>query len=113
MCHQGDSSEVRAVAPADLRIGAHRIMTEFLWFAVGVLSLCAAMCMFRIVRGPTPPDRTVAIDILGVILVGMCAIVALISGHDFSLTIAIAWSLLAFIGTIALAKHLEGKSFDE
>ena len=86
---------------------------SFLWFIVGGLTLCAAMCIFRIVRGPTPPDRTVAIDILGVILVGMCAVVALLTGRDFPLTIAIAWSLLAFIGTTALAKHLEGRSFDD
>ena len=46
-------------------------------------------------------------------LVGACAVTALMSGRDFYLTIAIAWGLLAFVGTLALAKHLEGRSFDE
>jgi len=27
--------------------------------------------------------------------------------------VAIAWALLAFIGTLALAKYLEGRGFDE
>jgi len=27
--------------------------------------------------------------------------------------VALAWALLSFIGTIALAKFLEGRSFDE
>ncbi|MFB0524463.1 MAG: monovalent cation/H+ antiporter complex subunit F [Phycisphaerae bacterium] len=32
---------------------------------------------------------------------------------DFYINIALAWELLSFIGTIALAKFLEGRSFDE
>lgn len=85
----------------------------FLWFVSGGLVACSFLCLYRIGRGPTAPDRTVAIDILGVLLVGVCAVMALLTGRDFYLTIAIAWALLAFVGTLALAKHLEGKSFDE
>jgi multicomponent Na+:H+ antiporter subunit F len=32
---------------------------------------------------------------------------------DWYLNIAIAWALLSFIGTLALAKYLEGRGFDE
>ncbi|MBA3064919.1 multiple resistance and pH regulation protein F [bacterium] len=77
------------------------------------LLLCCALCLWRIGRGPTPPDRAMAIDILGIIVVGFCAVIALVTGKDFYMNIAIAWSLLSFIGIIALAKHLEGKGFDE
>ena len=85
----------------------------FLWSGIGVLVLSAFLCMYRIIRGPTAPDRAVAIDILGVLLVGVCGLAALLTRQDFAITIAIAWSLLAFIGTLALAKHLEGRHFDE
>ena len=37
---------------------------------IGVLLLCCFMCIYRIGRGPTAPDRTVAIDILGIVVVG-------------------------------------------
>jgi len=63
--------------------------------------------------GPTPPDRTVAIDTLGTLVVGFTCIYALIRGLDFYMNIAIAWALLSFIGTIALAKYLEGRGFDD
>jgi multicomponent Na+:H+ antiporter subunit F len=69
--------------------------------------------LYRIGRGPTAPDRTVAIDILGIVIVGFCALFAMVTGKDFYINIAIAWSLLSFIGTIALAKFLEGRSFDD
>jgi len=78
-----------------------------------VLLLCCSLCLYRIGRGPTPPDRAVGIDILGIVVVGFCAVISIMTGRDFYMNIAIAWSLLSFIGTIALAKHLEGKGFDE
>jgi len=81
-------------------------------FFIGLLLSCF-MCLYRIGRGPSAPDRTVAIDILGIIIVGFCAILGLKTGKDFYLNIALAWALLSFIGTIALAKFLEGRSFDE
>lgn len=81
-------------------------------FYIGLLLSCF-MCLYRIGRGPSAPDRTVAIDILGIIIVGFCAILGLTTGKDFYLNIALAWALLSFIGTIALAKFLEGRSFDE
>jgi len=78
-----------------------------------VLLACSFMCLYRIGRGPSAPDRTVAIDILGIVVVGFCALLAIATKKDFYLNVAIAWSLLSFIGTLALAKHLEGKGFDE
>ncbi len=80
---------------------------------IGVLFLCCFMCLYRIGRGPTAPDRTVAIDILGIVVVGFCALMAVITGKDFYMNIAITWALLSFIGTIALSKYLEGRGFDE
>jgi multicomponent Na+:H+ antiporter subunit F len=71
------------------------------------------MCLYRIGRGPTAPDRTVAIDILGIVIVGFCAILGIVTKRSYFLDIAIAWSLLSFIGTIALAKFLEGRHFDD
>ena len=78
-----------------------------------VLLICCFLCLYRIGRGPTAPDRTVAIDILGTLVVGFCALLSILTGKDFYLNVAIAWALLSFIGTIALAKHLEGRGFDE
>ena len=88
-------------------------METFIYFGLGVLLVSSYMCLYRIGRGPTAPDRTVAIDILGVILVGFCALLSLLTGRDYYMSVAIAGALLSFIGTIALAKHLEGLGFDE
>ncbi len=81
-------------------------------FYIGLL-ICCFLCLYRIGRGPTAPDRTVAIDILGILIVGFCAMLSLATGKDFYLNVALAWALLSFIGTIALAKFLEGRNFDD
>ncbi len=86
------------------------ILTGLFYFG---LLICCFLCLYRIGRGPTAPDRTVAIDILGIVIVGFCGLLALATGKDFYLNVGIAWALLSFIGTIALAKFLEGRSFDE
>ena len=81
-------------------------------FLIGLL-ICTFFCLYRIGAGPTPPDRTVAIDILGILMIGFCAILSLYTGKDLYMNVGIAWALLAFIGTTALAKYLEGRTFDE
>ena len=85
----------------------------FIYFTAGLLAAACFMCLYRIGRGPTASDRTVAIDILGIVIVGFCAVMGLATKKDFYLNIALAWALLSFIGTIALAKFLEGRSFDD
>ena len=77
------------------------------------LLLCAFLCLYRIGRGPTAPDRAVSVDLLGTLIVAFAALIGLHTGRDWYLSIALAWALISFIGAIALAKYLEGKAFDE
>lgn len=78
-----------------------------------ILMLCFAICLLRLILGPTAADRAVAIDTLGILIVGFCAILSIPTGRDWYIDIAIAWALQSFIGALALAKYLEGKGFDE
>lgn len=78
-----------------------------------ILLFCCIFCLFRILRGPTAADRVVAIDILGILIVGFCAVLGIATGRNWYIDIGIAWALQSFIGTLALAKYLEGRDFDE
>ncbi|MCM8757322.1 MAG: cation:proton antiporter [Candidatus Omnitrophica bacterium] len=82
-------------------------------FIFAILVVCSFLCLFRISRGPTPADRTVAMDILGIVIVAFCALSTVLTHQDYYINIALAWALLNFIGTLALAKFLEGRGFDE
>ena len=73
----------------------------------------SVICLYRIIRGPTIPDRMVGADIFGILVVGICAIIAIQTERSFILDIGIAWIILSFIGTLALAKYLTGKKLNE
>lgn len=81
-------------------------------FIIILIGLCF-LCLLRAALGPTLADRMVAIDILGILVVGICVLLAVKIEREFLIDIALAWIFLSFIGTIALAKYLEGKKFDE
>jgi multicomponent Na+:H+ antiporter subunit F len=85
----------------------------FLQRAFYILLFAFALCLYRIARGPTAADRAVTLDMLGVLIVGFCAIMGISTGRTWYIDIAIAWALQSFIATLALAKFLEGKTFDE
>jgi multicomponent Na+:H+ antiporter subunit F len=55
----------------------------------------------------------VGIDIFGILVVGICAILAIHTDRMFLLDIGIAWIILSFIGTLTLAKYLSGKKLNE
>jgi multicomponent Na+:H+ antiporter subunit F len=78
-----------------------------------ILLLSSALCLVRVLFGPTAADRIVAIDIFGVLIVGFCAILCIPTGRTWYLDIGIAWALQSFIATLALAKYLEGRDLDE
>ena len=78
-----------------------------------ILFLSFTFCLYRVLKGPTAPDRAVAIDILGILIVGFCALLGIPTGRDWYIDIGIIWALQSFIGTLALAKYLEGRGFDD
>lgn len=78
-----------------------------------ILLFCGSFCLWRLLMGPTPADRAVALDILGILIIGFCAIIGIPTGRDWYIDIAIAWALQSFISILALGKYLEGRRLDE
>jgi len=81
----------------------------YLYILIGL----SFFCLYRVVRGPTIPDRMVGIDILGILVVGICALLVIKTDRPFLLDIGITWAILSFIGTLTLAKYLSRKKLDE
>ena len=87
--------------------------TGFFGRALYIIILACILCLYRIWKGPTGSDRIVAIDILGIMIIGLCALLTIATGRSWYIDIGIAWALQSFISTLALSKYLEGKGFDE
>ena len=85
----------------------------FLGRAIYIIFLACVLSLYRVWRGPTGADRLVAVDALGILIVGLCAILTISTGRSWYIDIGIAWALQSFISTLALSKYLQGKGFDE
>lgn len=71
------------------------------------LSLAALLTLVRLVRGPSVPDRVVALDVLVQIIVAGIAVLAAATRDGTYLAVLIAVSLLAFVGTVTVARFVE------
>jgi len=99
--------------PLPLSGYADLVHTDLLARVLSLFILAAVLCLLRVLLGPTAADRIVAIDILGILIVGLCAVLAVATDRSWYLDIAIVWALQSFIGSLALAKRLEGRAYDD
>ena len=74
--------------------------------ALSILSLALLVTIYRIVVGPSLPDRILALDLLVAIVIGYIAVIALRTGFMLYLDIAIALGLVGFLATVALARFM-------
>ncbi len=73
----------------------------------GVLILGMVLTFIRLLKGPSLPDRVVALDLMAIFAVGMISAHAVRSDQSIYLDVALALALIAFLGTIAFAFHIE------
>ena len=72
-----------------------------------MLGVALLVAFIRLVKGPTLPDRIVAMDLFGVLVVGVIVVLAGWSGVRATLDAAIVIALVGFLGTIAYATYVE------
>ncbi|MFA8438485.1 Na(+)/H(+) antiporter subunit F1 [Pueribacillus sp. YX66] len=70
-------------------------------------ALAIAVSVYRIIRGPSLPDRVLAMDLIGVNLVSGIAIFSILLGTKAFFDVILLIGILAFISTIALCKFIE------
>ena len=77
----------------------------FLWTGL-VLTLAAALCLYRVLKGPTVPDRIVAVNVIGTYALVMLVLIAYVSGQVMFIDIALTYALLNFLIAIIAARYL-------
>lgn len=75
--------------------------------ALVLLSVAAALCLLRMIRGKGLADRIVALDALLLMIVSGLAIQAAVTGEDTYLDVMVVAALLAFTGTAMVATFIE------
>ncbi|WP_147802974.1 Na(+)/H(+) antiporter subunit F1 [Alkalicoccus halolimnae] len=73
-----------------------------------LLTLSILLCTFRLVKGPSMADRVVALDTIGLNLIGFIGLVMILQETVLFAEALLIIAILAFISTISFAKFLEG-----
>lgn len=75
--------------------------------ALIVLALSIIGCAYRVIVGPTIPDRVVGLDTIGINIIGVVGILAIRLESETYLDVILVIAILSFIGTIAFSKFLK------
>lgn len=80
-------------------------------FIITISLICISLSMlgliYRVIKGPSIPDRVIALDALVINLIGIIALVSILLDTYAFLEVILLLGILAFIGTVAMAKYLE------
>lgn len=86
-------------------------MTEFLELSVTLgfvmVFIAVGLALWRLAKGPSLPDRVVALDMMTVAIVAFCGLAAVRSGDAAFLDVALVLALVGFLATVALARFAE------
>jgi multicomponent Na+:H+ antiporter subunit F len=74
--------------------------------ALVMLTVALLLAVLRLVRGPTLPDRVLALDTLTTLAIGYISIIAIRTGIGLYVDIAIAIGLVGFLATVAFARYI-------
>lgn len=72
-----------------------------------LLAVAVTLTFIRLVKGPTLPDRVIAIDLIGVLLVCLLVLMGGVTAQQPFLDVAMVVALISFVGTVAYARYIE------
>lgn len=72
-----------------------------------LVTVSIVMAFVRVLRGPSLPDRVMALDMIGLMSVSVIALTAIVSDESVLIDAAIALALISFLGTLAFARFIE------
>lgn len=78
-----------------------------------MLTVAFFLTLYRLLRGPSLPDRVVALDLTAAITVGFMAVYAIDTGERVFLDVAIVVALITFLGSVAFAQYVERRARSE
>jgi multicomponent K+:H+ antiporter subunit F len=74
--------------------------------AFAMLSLALLLCLWRLWRGPSLPDRILALDSLYIMVVALLVLLDIDFNTDAYFEAAMLIALIGFISTVALCKYV-------
>ena len=82
------------------------MLSQVTTIALGLVGTAFALTLWRLIRGPSAPDRILALDTLGVNAIALLVLLGIRLGSALYFEAALLIALLSFVGTVAFCKYL-------
>lgn len=76
---------------------------------IAALGITALFTLYRVIFGPTPWDRMLAVNLISSKVVCIMVSAALLFRRNIYMDVALVYAIIGFVSTIAVSKFLEGK----
>ncbi|TWI34398.1 K+/H+ antiporter subunit F [Paracoccus sulfuroxidans] len=77
-----------------------------LWLAFAAYGVSLLFCLYRIVVGPTIPDRALALDTMTVNVIALLTLFGIQHGTTMFFEASMLFAMLGFVSTVAFAKFV-------
>lgn len=73
-----------------------------------MMGISLILSLFRLIKGPTNADRTVALDVMTIVSIAIICMAAFLFNRIIYLDTALVYGLVSFIGVVTVARYMEG-----
>jgi multicomponent K+:H+ antiporter subunit F len=78
--------------------------------SMGAVFVSILFTLWRLLRGPSAPDRVLALDTLTINAIAFVILFGMQLGSDVFFEAALLLAMMGFVGTVSLSKHIAGRS---
>lgn len=82
-------------------------MMTFIWICLILVILSIFGLLYRVYFGPSTPDRLIALDAIGVMLISAIALLSILFDTGFFIEVVLLIAIMSFIGTVSFSKFIE------
>jgi multicomponent Na+:H+ antiporter subunit F len=86
--------------------GEATVVTQAADVALILVSVLSLLCGYRVIAGPTVPDRVVGLDTIATNVVAIAVLFALKTGRGLFVTVSLVLAIIGFLSTVAVAKFI-------
>lgn len=73
-----------------------------------IIGLGVLLCLLRMIKGPTAPDRAVALDTAVTVTTALLVLIGFMLHRHVYLDVSLVYAVLTFVGSVVIARYLEG-----
>lgn len=84
------------------------MLSTVLPIAFGLVGIAMALNLWRLAKGPSAPDRILALDTLSINAIALVLLIGIASASGAYFEAALLIAMMGFVGTVALCKFLLG-----